>query len=305
MSKANDNNNLGNGTIANVNDTVIADTSGNSTVLFNITGTWVGTLQVEGLDSQGISFGITGYLLPSAGAFSGITGNFPVVVNCGGYQQVRIRASAFTSGTANIAWSTGQGNNIVSVFSANAASFNATIKNTDEPIVAGVYFYSPTAQTVQASADAATAGRFWIINPIGNTKTVRIKAIQFTSQLGSALLTPTSPRITVERVTFTGIASGATVAGAKRKTADPAPVSVCITASTGIVLSAGNIIKTFLPIACATAVGFASADLNTFIPDINNRLDLVAGEGIVIRQPDAGTASDSRRYILNFIIEEF
>lgn len=307
MSITNDNNYDKNGSdfITANGGFVAANTIGNSTVLFSVSGTWVGILQVEAVDSGGTWFPIQGFLLPSSGVFSTITSNFQVVVNCGGYSSVRLHATSFTSGSATVAWSTGLGNNIVSVFNANPLAFNATMRNTDEPTVLGTYHYAVPAQLVQASADAATAGRLWLINPVGATKTVRLKYLHFTSQIGSALATPTSPRITLERVTFTGVASGATVTPCKRKSSDPVSSSLMVTASTGLTLAAGAVAATFLPIACATAVGVSSNAADEYRPDVNNRIDLLAGEGIVIRQPDAGTSSDTRRYALTFIVEEF
>jgi hypothetical protein len=124
--------------------------------------------------------------------------------------------------------------------------------------------------------------------------------------LGSALAATTSPRLSLERVTFTGTASGATVAGAKRRTADATQVSSIRLASTGLTLTAGAPITEFLPVAAATAVAYNTPAEAIFQPD-NGDLCLLlgAGEGLVLRQADAGTAADTRRNTVTFIIEEF
>ncbi|GEM_PF-4109839 len=178
-------------------------------------------------------------------------------------------------------------------------------KTTDEQTLTGVYYYHAGALTVQAAADAATAGRFWVINPIGSGGTIRIKSIEFASQLGSALAAPTSPRITIERVSFTGTSSGATLTAAKRKTSDATPKSILTTASTGLTLTAGSVIMSLLPIASATAVGYTASAVEKWKPDINDRIELVPGEGIVCRQADTGTTSDTRRFTIDITLEEF
>src|SRR6185295_11874006 len=104
------------------------------------------------------------------------------------------------------------------------------------------------------SAHGATAGFFWLINPVGSTVQVRIKRIDCMSQLTSALVATSAPRISVERVTFTGTASGASVTPAKQFTTDAINVGSLRTASTGLSLSAGAAAFAFLTIASATAV---------------------------------------------------
>jgi hypothetical protein len=188
---------------------------------------------------------------------------------------------------------------------AVTSSVAVVARTTDEQTLQGVYYYHGGANLVQAAADAATAGRFWIINPVGSTVTVRVKSIEFASQLGSALAAPTSPRLTIERVSFTGTASGASLAPAKRKTSDASPQSSLRTASTGLTLTAGNPVVSFLPVASATAVGYTNTAVEKWRPDVNDRIELVAGEGIVCRQADAGTTSDTRRFTLDITVEEF
>lgn len=184
-------------------------------------------------------------------------------------------------------------------------SGTVTSLDEDRQVLLGTYYYSSSAFTVQAAADAATVGRMWIINPVASGVTLRIKSINFSSQLGTALAATSSPRITVERTTFTGTASGTTIAPAKRKTADATNIGSVRTASTGLTLSAGNAVRSFLPVASATAVGYTPASTDTFKPDVNDRIELAPGEGLIFRQADAGTTADTRRYTFDLTVEEF
>lgn len=169
----------------------------------------------------------------------------------------------------------------------------------------GVYYYSSSAFVVQAAADAATAGRCWLINPVGSAVTLKVKRILFQCQLGSALVAVTSPRITIERVTFTGTASGATIAPSKRKTSDATNVGSLRTASTGLTLTAGAEALNFLPVASATAVAYNTPVFSSFDPVSESEIELAAGEGLVVRQADAGTAADTRRFTVHFVVMEY
>ena len=177
----------------------------------------------------------------------------------------------------------------------------------------GLYRVHAGVFVVGAAADAATAGRWWLINPVGSGVAVAVKRISFASQHGSALATPTSPRIMLERVTFTGTASGASVTPAKRArttvagtTADATAVASVRTASTGLTLAAGEAFKAFLPVVALTTAAACPAGTDDWDPsDEDTELILAAGEGVVCRQTDAGTASDTRRWVNNITWEEF
>lgn len=167
---------------------------------------------------------------------------------------------------------------------------------------------------VQAAAHAATVGFWWLLNPVGSTTAVAIKKVSFSSQHGSVLATPTSPRITLERVTFTGTHTGTLITPAQRVrttvgglTADASTgVARLSAASTGATLTAGAAYKAFLPVAALTAVGSEAPGTDDYDPgDEDTELILAAGEGIVCRQPDAGTTTDTRRCVFNITWEEF
>lgn len=170
----------------------------------------------------------------------------------------------------------------------------------------GVYYYHSGAMTVAAAADAAAAslgGRLWILNSGSNT--LRIRKITFRSQLGSALATPTSPRFTLERCTFTGTPSGGSLTAAKRRSADATATGSIFTSMSGPTITKVADVASFFPIAGATAVGYAPPAEAHFEPGLEDYMDFASGEMLVIRQADAGTASDTRRVTIDFVIEEF
>lgn len=177
----------------------------------------------------------------------------------------------------------------------------------------GMYRVATGAHVVLATAHAATAGFWWLINPVGSGVAVALKRVAFMSQHGSVLATPTSPRITLERVTLTGTATGASITPSRRVRtavaglpADATPVGSLRTASTGLTLTAGEAFRQFFPVAALTAVAAVPPGEDDHAPDMEDEETiLAAGEGIVCRQADAGTTGDTRRFVTNLAWEEF
>lgn len=160
------------------------------------------------------------------------------------------------------------------------------------------FSFSSGPFVVGAAADAAAlsgGGRLWLLNE--GARDVRVDLLQFASQIGSVLATPTSPRFTIERFSFTGTPIGAEVTPSKMHTTSPAAALKLRTANTGIVFTASSAftIWAWLPIAAATAVS-AIAPFSEYVDDVGI---FMPGQGIVFRQADAGTASDTRRVILS------
>ena len=158
---------------------------------------------------------------------------------------------------------------------------------------------------IQATAHAATAGFFWLINPVGNTKNIKLRRVECQTQITTALVTLTAPRINIERMTFTGTSSGAQITPTKIETSQPNATGLLITASTGLTPSAGAIAYSFLPVMAITAVGAQVPVMLEYEPPEEAMIVLVPGEGIVCRQADAGTASDTRKLIINLAWQEY
>lgn len=103
------------GTISTLNGTVVVNTSGCASVIITITGTWSANLQFQGFDGTNWIL-TTGLTLPSGGITEALVANGSILVNCGGYAQVRVLAGAYTSGTANIFMNAGIGASLVEVY---------------------------------------------------------------------------------------------------------------------------------------------------------------------------------------------
>jgi hypothetical protein len=180
----------------------------------------------------------------------------------------------------------------------------------NERVITGIYIGHTGAHVVQASAHATTglAGFWWLTNPVGSSVSVALRRVEFMSQLGSALATPTSPRIVLERFAFTGTHTGTAIVAAKRATADATQVARLASATTGMTITGSAVgaqLFAFLPIAGATAVGYTAATAADWNPDDDGQTVLAAGEGIICRQADAGTTSDTRRFVTNIAWSEF
>lgn len=159
--------------------------------------------------------------------------------------------------------------------------------------------------TVGAAADAATAGRLWLINPVGSAILIEVRRVEFSSAPIAATAFVTSPRVTVERVTFTGTASGAQITPAQRDSTEATLVGTLRTASTGLTLTAGAAAYGFTVVPILTAVGAAVPSLQEWEPNEAGRIVLRAGQGIVIRQADAGTTADTRSFVVNLAWAEY
>jgi hypothetical protein len=94
---------LVNGTISANGANISVSTQGSSAVVFNVTGTWVGTLQPQYqlADNSWVN-GSVFPTLPSGVSVSTITANGQWKTNTGGFQAFRLLSTAWTSGTATI-----------------------------------------------------------------------------------------------------------------------------------------------------------------------------------------------------------
>jgi hypothetical protein len=183
-------------------------------------------------------------------------------------------------------------------------------------LIEGIYFYATAAaQAVQASAQNGTSTGFgWLAMPTGLSKRSRIRRFEVVFEQGAAPSADhlTLPRIALQRFTFTGTPSGANIVPARRHPSDAANAFNFYTASTGMTVSlvANAFALTWLPpgIDFATAVGqnVVSKVNEPFAPSHEDEyLDYGPGEGFVLYQPDAGTASDVRRFNFKAIVDQY
>ena len=164
----------------------------------------------------------------------------------------------------------------------------------------GAYRAVSSSYAILSAAHAATAGFWWLINPVGSAVTVDLTGIHFASFITGGSARTASPRLTLERVTFTGTASGTPRPISEKRETEPAATAVFLDASTGLTLTAGAAITAWLPLQMQTNT--IQRAQHTHLNSVRWRDDegpiLVAGEGIVFRQADAGDATDGLRSVL-------
>jgi hypothetical protein len=96
----------GSGTISALNGTVAVSTQGRAMIGITVTGAWVATLAYEGTFDGSNWLSIPGDTIPGHLLASSQTANGSVLLYCAGFSQIRVRASAYTSGTATVAYNT-------------------------------------------------------------------------------------------------------------------------------------------------------------------------------------------------------
>lgn len=155
----------GSGLIAALNDTVSINIPTSASFVFTITGTWVATLSFQGSVDGSTWFSAVGVAIPTALASTAATSNATYGISVGGYSQVRIIATAYTSGTANIVWNADNNFNSVIARSTITGGTDGTVigNNTNKLLVDGSTVTQPISGTV-----AATQSGTWTVQP-GNT----------------------------------------------------------------------------------------------------------------------------------------
>jgi len=182
--------------------------------------------------------------------------------------------------------------------------------------IKGIYGFSATAPAaVQAAAqNGTTTGFFWLEMPVGATKRGRLRRFSVMFDWGAVPTVDilTLPRIALARFTFTGAASGAQITPAKRNPGDDANVATIRTASTGMTVTLGAIFQAtfapFIDFATAAGINVQPHEVTELIPAglfEDEWPDYGPGEGLVLYQPDAGTASDPRRFNFRGVCDEY
>ena len=90
------------GTITAVNGTVEIDTYGSAMITAEITGTWVGTLVGEYSIDGTTWYTLVGFQVGGSAVVTSTTDNGNFRANVAGFVKMRVRASAYTSGTVNV-----------------------------------------------------------------------------------------------------------------------------------------------------------------------------------------------------------
>lgn len=175
-----------------------------------------------------------------------------------------------------------------------------------ERVNSGVYVAHSGAHVVQASAQNGTSTGFWWLYNTSSTVIVGVRRISFMCQHGSILVTATSPRIVLQGFTFTGTPAGTAITPKKTDTGFAgATASIRSTQVTSVVTLTQQF-HAFLPVVALTAVGAAAPAEASYEPDEESgEIMLRQNEGVACWQADAGTASDTRRFVTNVAWDEF
>jgi len=110
------------GNISALNGVVSLPLSAQSTVGVNVSGTWVGTISFEATLDGAIWFPIPGYAVGTGSSAGAASANGQFILSAGGYYQIRLRASAWTSGTAAVVLNASLGQNTAPTLNASAVS---------------------------------------------------------------------------------------------------------------------------------------------------------------------------------------
>lgn len=184
-------------------------------------------------------------------------------------------------------------------------------------LVRGVYRAASTVQSVAAAAQNGTStGFLWITVPSSTTsRAIRLRKATLAINHSASTTMPSVPRILLSRFTFTGSASGATLAGAKIDPDSDNPSVDLRTATTGMTITLntdpGSALNAVLvpPMHNVTAAGllFMPSDVQELV-SIDSEEDewpiIKAGQGLVIYQGDAATTADTRRFVISLLWDE-
>lgn len=156
-----------------------------------------------------------------------------------------------------------------------------------------MYSVTPALTTLLQNAHSATAGFFWLMNPASSGKLLVIRGLDVEMSQGGGTVAVTSPILSVERMSFSGAIGGNATTVCKSITDDVAAVGDLRDAAPGTPV-AGSVWTQFTPVGMQSASAMATPVRNPFRPE--SPLVLKSGEGIVLRQSTAGTASDTRKF---------
>lgn len=151
------------GTLANSGDTVQLSPAGAGTIVVRLTGTWVGSVNFEGSANGGTSWDALNALSPTFTWASGygviasttINGVFNVLQTAG-YGLFRVRAAPWTSGSATVNLSAGNGHDTLIALSSVDTNFLAKVSQGTAASAANAWTAKITDGTNTAAVKAAS-----------------------------------------------------------------------------------------------------------------------------------------------------
>lgn len=157
-------------------------------------------------------------------------------------------------------------------------------------------YIATSAVQLTVLADGATGGKLWFTSTnVPPTAFVIVRAFSVTFAASAAVNT-TQPAIRVERMSFTGAAAAAAAGTPVRCLTTGAAPQGRMSAAPGAVLTAGNIVKVFIP-PIVTATPDLTQDPAADLIRLPTPMFLAAGEGLVLRQNNDGDAAEARTVV--------
>lgn len=151
----------------------------------------------------------------------------------------------------------------------------------------GSYKFTSGAQAIPtATHTGTTTGFLFLINPITSTVSVSLDRTTLKQNFSTTLAVDLiAPIININRISFTGTLSAATITPAKRKTADATPQGLLSLASTGLTVTNVASVYTFIGQTEDLVTGGAghwNAQSDEWNPQSDDdEIVLLAGEGLV------------------------
>lgn len=174
------------GTIIALNGAVTATLNDMGSMVFTLTGTWVATVVAEGSEDNTNWVNLT--IFPASGASTavGVTVNGTYrIPSVGAYTNIRLRASAFSSGTVNVSMNASQVASAPQLFSPTAvnAKVDALSSKEAQSFAGNTFGMVASAYTITpANADQVA---IYIKNPSGSGKTLVLQQIEITNNATS------------------------------------------------------------------------------------------------------------------------
>lgn len=213
------------GTIVALNGAVTATLNDMGSMVFTLTGTWSATIVAEGSEDNTNWINLS--IFPASGALTaaGVTVNGTYrIPSIGAYTNVRLRASAYTSGTVNVSMNASQVAAAPQLFSPTAVNAKVAALTSKEAQSAVNNTFGMVASAFNITPANADQVAIYIKNPSGSGKTLVFQQFEVANNATSGATTnaevlfklfanPTSSANgTAATINTTSVGSGATTA---------------------------------------------------------------------------------------------
>jgi len=123
----------GSDTLDSLNDEIVINTKGYSTVANYVAGTFVGTIKAYASVDGTNYFAVTIINRITASVVTEITTTGPYIVNCSGYMFIKFIMNPYTSGAADMTWAMAMGGGVIESFGASGVVNTVVIRDRNNP----------------------------------------------------------------------------------------------------------------------------------------------------------------------------